>query len=138
MLKNNSFKEYFAHFASAASRATGSVWAFILALLIVVSWAATGPYFDYSETWQIVINTTTTILTFLMIFLLQHSQNREGKAIQLKLDELIASQTGASNRLIDVEDLSDEQLEELINRRNALLSKSFQVEENGVLKIEDE
>src|SRR6185295_16247768 len=87
--------------------------AFILALAIVIVWAITGPLFRWSDTWQLVINTGTTIVTFLMVFLVQRSQNRDGLAIQLKLNELVAAIEGASNRLIDVEDLSEKELKVL-------------------------
>ncbi|MDT7540903.1 MAG: hypothetical protein QOE33_807 [Acidobacteriota bacterium] len=91
----------------------GSSWAFILATLIVVVWAATGPAFKYSETWQLVINTGTTIITFLMVFLIQNTQNRDSKALHLKLDELIKATKGARNSMIDLDKLSDEQLKDL-------------------------
>lgn len=92
------------------TNATGSSLAFVIALLAIVVWAATGPVFKFSDTWQLVINTSTTIVTFLMVFVIQHSQNKETAAIQLKLNELIASQANASNRLVDVEDLTDTEL----------------------------
>jgi low affinity Fe/Cu permease len=103
----------FQKLTGAVTRATGSLWAFGSAALVIVMWLVTGPIFGFSDTWQLVINTGTTIVTFLMVFVIQHSQNRETKAIQLKLDELLASMAGASNRLIDVEDVSDEELERL-------------------------
>lgn len=106
----------FARVAGCASRATGSFWAFALALLTVIGWAATGPLFHYSETWQLVINTGTTIVTFLMVFLIQHTANNDMRAVQLKLNELIAALDGAANRLIDVEDLSEEELADLHDR----------------------
>jgi low affinity Fe/Cu permease len=89
---------------------TGSSWAFSLALLVIVGWLATGPLFGFSDTWQLVVNTGTTIVTFLMVFLIQRSQNKESLAMQLKLNELVAAVQGASNRLIDVEDLSEDEL----------------------------
>jgi low affinity Fe/Cu permease len=89
---------------------TGSSWAFALATLVVVVWIATGPVFQFSDTWQLVINTGTTIVTFLMVFLIQRAQNKDALAIQLKLDELLASQPGASNRLINLEDWSEEDI----------------------------
>ena len=92
---------------------SGSSWAFIVAFGVIVVWAATGPIFHYSDTWQLVINTGTTIVTFLMVFLIQRAQNKESLAVQLKLDEIVASLSGASNRLIDVEDLSEEEVENL-------------------------
>ncbi|HKE00682.1 MAG TPA: low affinity iron permease family protein [Planctomycetota bacterium] len=93
--------------------ATGSSWAFAAAALVVVVWLATGPLFHYSDTWQLVINTSTTIVTFLMVFLIQRSQNKDTRAIHLKLNELVAAMEGASNRLVDVEDLTEEELETL-------------------------
>jgi low affinity Fe/Cu permease len=100
----------FERFAAAATRFTGSVPAFALALGIILIWAITGPIFHFSDTWQLVINTGTTIVTFLMVFLIQQTQNKDGLAIQLKLNELVAALEGASNRLISVEDLTGEEL----------------------------
>lgn len=106
-------KNIFEQFANAVTRWTGSSSAFILAVLTIVVWGATGPVFRYSETWQLVINTGTTIITFLMVFLIQKSQNKESKAIQLKLNELIAANRFTSNRMVDVEDLTEDELDEL-------------------------
>ncbi len=92
------------------TRWTGSSWAFSLAVLVLVVWLATGPIFHFSDTWQLVINTGTTVVTFLMVFLIQRAQNKDGLAIQLKLNEIVAALEGASNRLIDVEDLSEGEL----------------------------
>jgi low affinity Fe/Cu permease len=103
----------FRKFAQAASRAVGSPWAFIIATLIIVVWGITGPVFGYSDTWQLVINTGTTIITFLMVFLIQNTQNRDAKAIHLKLDELLKGTKGARTSLVDLEDLSDEELDDL-------------------------
>jgi low affinity Fe/Cu permease len=102
----------FERFSNAATRFTGSSPAFIAAVAIVVIWAVSGPIFNYSETWQLVINTGTTIITFLMVFLIQKAQNKDGKAIQLKLNELIASHEKASNRMVDIEDLTEEELDQ--------------------------
>ena len=110
MMKSSSL---FERFANAATKFTGSSPAFIGAATIVVLWAATGPLFDYSETWQLVINTGTTIITFLMVFLIQKAQNKDGKAIQLKLNELIAAHERASNRMVDIEDLTEAELDQL-------------------------
>ncbi|QIL38142.1 low affinity iron permease family protein [Pedobacter sp. HDW13] len=107
--KNNLFER----FANAATKFTGSSIAFIAATAIVILWAVTGPVFDYSETWQLVINTGTTIITFLMVFLIQKAQNKDGKAIQLKLNELIAAHEKASNRMVDIEDLTEKDLDQL-------------------------
>ena len=92
---------------------TGSAAAFGLACAVILAWVVTGPIFHYSDTWQLVINTGTTIITFLMVFLIQRAQNKDSMAIQLKLNELVAAVDGASNRLIDVEDLSEEELQAL-------------------------
>jgi low affinity Fe/Cu permease len=92
---------------------TGSAWAFGVAASIVIIWGATGPLFGYSDTWQLMINTGTTIVTFLMVFLIQRSQNKESRAVQLKLNEIVAALEGASNRLIDVESLSERDLDVL-------------------------
>jgi low affinity Fe/Cu permease len=108
--------ELFRKFAQKASDAVGSTWAFLLALLVVIIWAITGPLFNFSNVWQLVINTGTTIITFLMIFLVQNTQNRETKATQLKLDELIRAQQRANNKLMGIETKSDKQLESAINK----------------------
>jgi low affinity Fe/Cu permease len=106
-------RNVFRKFAQAISHAVGSPWAFIIAVLIIVVWAAIGPLFGYSDTWQLVINTGTTIVTFLMVFLIQNTQNRDAKAFHLKLDELLKGVKGARTSLVDLEDLSDEELEDL-------------------------
>src|SRR5262245_60337347 len=97
-------------FAHKATVWTGSSGAFLLATATVVVWLVTGPLFDFSDTWQLVINTATTIVTFLMVFLIQRAQNKDAQAIQLKLNELIAAVEGASNRLLNIEDLGEEEL----------------------------
>jgi low affinity Fe/Cu permease len=103
----------FRRFAHKVSHLAGTSWAFIFALLIIVVWGVTGPIFQYSDTWQLVINTGTTIITFLMVFLIQNTQNRQDTAIQIKLDELIRGVKGARTSLVDIEELSDEELERL-------------------------
>ena len=103
-------KHSFETFASSVTRAVGSTTAFLIALLMVLIWAASGPVFHYSETWQMVINTGTTIITFLMVFLIQKSQNKDSLAIQLKLNELIAAHEFASNRLVNVENMTEDEL----------------------------
>lgn len=100
-------------FARHSSTILGSAWAFIVAISIIVVWAATGPMFHFSDTWQLIINTGTTIVTFLMVFLIQNTQNRDAKAVHLKLDELIRALQGARNNLVDLEKLSDEELTRL-------------------------
>jgi low affinity Fe/Cu permease len=106
---------YFTHFASTVSKACGKPITFAIAVLIVVAWAMSGPVFGYSDTWQLVINTGTTIVTFLMVFLIQNTQNRDGAAIQTKLDELIRA-SAAQNRYIGIERLTDEELDDLRDR----------------------
>jgi low affinity Fe/Cu permease len=105
--------EVFHSFAKESAAAVGSPWAFLLAIVVVLGWIISGPTFDYSDTWQLVINTGTTIVTFLIVFLIQNSQNRDAKAIHLKLDELIHKVRGARNALIDLENCTDEELERL-------------------------
>jgi len=100
-------------FARRSSSMLGSAWAFTAALLVIVIWLVTGPVFHFSNTWQLIINTATTIITFLMVFLIQNTQNRDAKAVHLKLDELIRAVKDARNELVDLEDLSDEELQKL-------------------------
>src|SRR4051812_41020061 len=106
-------QEIFRKASHYISEAVGSSWAFVLAVLVVVVWAVSGPIFSYSDTWQLVINTGTTILTFLMVFLIQNTQNRDAHAIHLKLDELIRAIDPARNSLIDIEKVSDAELEKI-------------------------
>ena len=101
----------FGKFAAAASSWLGSKWAFLGAIVIIIVWALTGPVFHYSDTWQLVINTGTTIITFLMVFIIQNTQNRDARAINLKLDELIHAIGTAKNQMMDIEKLSDEELD---------------------------
>jgi len=115
----------FRKLAQASATTMGSPWAFIAAVVVVLIWGVLGPVYHYSDTWQLVINTGTTIVTFLMVFLIQNSQNRDGQAIQLKLDELIRAVKGARNQMIDLENCSDEELERL-RREFEKLSKRIQ------------
>jgi low affinity Fe/Cu permease len=103
-------REAFRKFSSATSAAMGSAWAFMAALLIIVIWAFTGPMFNYSDTWQLVINTGTTIITFIMVFLIQNTQNRDAKVIHLKLDELLRALHAARTNFAELERLSDDEL----------------------------
>lgn len=100
--------------AKKTSDFVGSPWSFVGALMIIVIWGITGPLFNFTDTWQLIINTGTTIVTFLMVFLIQNTQNRESKALHIKLDEIIRSSRGAKNALIDAEEMSDEELEVLM------------------------
>ena len=111
--KNNGFSARFEKLAERITRYTGSPTAFLIALLAILLWGISGPLFGFSDTWQLVINTGTTIVTFLMVFIIQQSQNKDSLALQLKLNELIAAEERASNRLIDVEDLTQEELDVL-------------------------
>ncbi len=106
-------RELFRHFAKTVSAIIGSPYAFVVALLMIIVWAVLGPLFAFSDTWQLVINTSTTIVTFLVVFMIQNTQNRDSKAIHLKLDELIRSIRGARNGLIDSEDLPDAEIDRL-------------------------
>nr|WP_183564955.1 low affinity iron permease family protein [Mucilaginibacter sp. SP1R1]MBB6151410.1 low affinity Fe/Cu permease [Mucilaginibacter sp. SP1R1] len=106
-------KNLFERFANWATIATGSSAAFIIAISVIIVWGITGPIFRYSDTWQLIINTGTTIVTFLMVFLIQKSQNKDSKAIHLKLNELLASHQGASNRMVDIEDITEKELDQL-------------------------
>ena len=136
--KPSSFGARFEAFSTAVTRWTGSTSAFALALLVIVVWAVIGPVFHYSDTWQLVINTGTTIITFLMVFLIQRSQNKDSLALHLKLNELVAAIQGASNRLIDVEGLTEKELATLhryygelakLSRTDNDVTKSHSVEE---------
>src|SRR5690349_24669890 len=125
--------DVFNRIAKRVSDWVGSPWSFALAFAIILVWAVTGPVFNFSDTWQLIINTGTTIVTFLMVFLIQNTQNRDAKAMHLKLDELIRAVKGARNRLVDLEKLSDEELKELEEQftrvRNKAAQRASEVEE---------
>ena len=136
--KRNALSALLERFSYHATRATGTSAAFVLACTIIVIWAITGPIFNYSDTWQLVINTGTTIVTFLMVFLIQRAQNKDALAIHLKLNEIVAALEGASNRLIDVEDLTEPEIEALRNyyrklidlaRKDDVLTTTHSIEE---------
>jgi len=109
----HAFHRFFGHFAQTAAHAAGTPTAFLLATVSIILWAATGPLFGFSDTWQLVVNTATTIITFLMVFLIQNTQNRDSVALQVKLGELIIAMKGAENSFAAVEELSEEELEQL-------------------------
>jgi low affinity Fe/Cu permease len=142
------FKAAFERKAASITKATGSSTAFLLAVTVILVWAVTGPIFHFSDTWQLVINTGTTIITFLMVFIIQQSQNKDSLAIQLKLNELIACEERASNRLIVVEDLTQDELEvlkkfyvklsELAKQENDLHSSHSVDEAAGLQKYKSE
>ena len=114
----------FTRCAKATSRAAGRPWAFVLACALIVAWLVSGPYFHYSDTWQLVINTSTTIVTFLMVFLIQSTQNRDAEALQVKLDELLRVTVGAHNALLDLEELEEHELERIRRRYTRLAERA--------------
>lgn len=116
---------WFRRFACAVAAAVGSHWSFVVALVVVIGWALTGPMFHYSDTWQLVINTGTTIVTFLMVFLIQATQNRDSKAVQLKLDELIRAQRSARNVFADLENATEDELREFAEEFRALRARGL-------------
>jgi low affinity Fe/Cu permease len=128
---NGPKQAWFTRFARWTSCHAGRPSAFIFAALVIVAWAVTGPMFHYSDTWQLVINTSTTIVTFLMVFLIQNTQNRDSQAIHVKLDELIRAKKGARNSLLNLEDLSDEELEQLRISFNKIAEKAKRAAQNG-------
>jgi low affinity Fe/Cu permease len=121
----------FTRFARGTARAAGRPLTFGFALVLLLAWAVTGPVFGFSDTWQLVINTGTTIITFLMVFLIQNTQYRDAEAMQVKLDELIRAVEGAHNSLVDVEDLTDEELDRLRTRYAALARRARERTKNG-------
>jgi len=140
-------QSWFEVFASKATKATGSNLAFIIACTIIIIWICTGPIFHYSDTWQLIINTSTTIVTFLMVFLIQKTQNKDAIALQIKLNELVAANAEASNRIVSVEDLSEEELIRLneyytklaeLTKKEKNLKTSHSIEDTFILKDEKE
>ena len=129
--------EFFRKFSSVTSEIVGSSWSFIAAVLIIIIWGASGPAFSYSDTWQLVINTGTTIITFLMVFLIQNTQNRDARAIHLKLDELLRAQEGARTSMANLENLPDEELKRLSEEFKQLCEKRG-IGGRAVEAIEDE
>ena len=128
-------RDAFRVFARQTSAILGSAWAFCGAILIIVVWALTGPTFHFSDTWQLIINTGTTIVTFLMVFLIQNTQNRDAKAVHLKLDELIRALKGARNKLVDLEELSDDELNSL-EQQFTRIRKKAETTEKKVTELE--
>src|SRR6478752_6987713 len=127
--KSKSFALFFDQMATKVTKASGKPAAFIIACLLIIVWGITGPVFHYSDTWQLVINTGTTIITFLMVFIIQQTQNKDTTALQIKLNELIASSEAASNRLVSAEDLTTEELE-VLKKFYSRLSSLAEKEEN--------
>lgn len=135
-VKESPVREWFSRAARDVSEVAGRPWVFALAVALIVAWALTGPIFGFSDTWQLVINTTTTIVTFLMVFLIQSTQNKDTLVVHVKLNELIASQPGASNHLIDLEDMSEADLERLHIAFQRLADRADEKETLGRMTIE--
>jgi low affinity Fe/Cu permease len=123
--KQSKFSKFFNTFSEGATKVTGGVLAFIIAIAIVIIWAVTGPIFKFSDTWQLVMNTTSSIITFLMVFVIQHTENKDMTALQVKLDALI-EKSEVSDKMINIEELSDEQLEEIKSFYNTKKEKEKQ------------
>ncbi|HVV98598.1 MAG TPA: low affinity iron permease family protein [Rhodanobacteraceae bacterium] len=134
-MAGSSRASWFTRFANGASRATGKPGTFVLALIVVIVWAVTGPIFRFSDTWQLIINTGTTIVTFLMVFLIQNTQNRDSEAMHVKMDELIRALEGAHNALLDLEELDDKTLDSIRDRYRKLAAKARKDIEAGRLDI---
>lgn len=124
-------KNIFNRFSNKSAALSGSPTTFIIAFIIIIIWAVTGPLFDYSDTWQLVINTGTTIITFLMVFLIQNTQNRDSNAVQIKLDELIRATEGAHTALLDLEELSQAELIEICQKYKAIAQESRKILRKG-------
>jgi low affinity Fe/Cu permease len=122
---------WYSRFAKSAARFSGRPRVFILAIVVILAWILTGPLFNYSDTWQLVINTGTTIVTFLMVFMIQNTQNRDTEAIQIKLDELIRATRGAHNALLDLEELEEDTLDEFRRRYQALATAAREERSRG-------
>ena len=131
-MKPRKFSSWFTSFAKTTSRATGRPSAFIMAGAVIVVWVVTGPLFHFSDTWQLVINTGTTIVTFLMVFLIQNTQNRDSEALQVKLDEIIRAVDGAHNVLLDLEELEDHELDQIRLRYSNLAKKAREELRQGI------
>jgi low affinity Fe/Cu permease len=130
--------EWFRVVAERAAKAVGSSWAFLIAIVVVLAWAITGPVFSYSDTWQLIINTGTTIVTFLMVFLIQNTQNRESQIVTLKLDELLRGVEGARTSFIDLDHMSDEELKAVQGEFERLREKYAPLVDDDLANIEQE
>ena len=130
-----SVNDVFRRFAHLSSGLVGSAWAFLLAVLLIVVWIVTGPIFGFSDTWQLVINTGTTIVTFLMVFLIQNTQNRDAAALHLKLDELLRGVEGARTRFVDLENLSEAELDELRGEFQRIHERAARQDEEAVSRV---
>jgi low affinity Fe/Cu permease len=135
--KNNNLSQFFNRFSSIITKATGNVYAFIIAVVVIIVWGISGPIFKFSDTWQLVINTSTTIITFLMVFIIQHSQNKDQVSLQLKLNELIAA-SHASNKLINIENLDENELELMKKIYEHLSNLTKEEKKNKIHSLEEE
>src|SRR5918993_1751687 len=131
-------KEAFRKFSIAMANALGAPWMFIANVLLIIVWAGAGPFFNYSDTWQLVINTATTVFTYLAVFLIQNTQNRDALAIHLKLDELIKGVSGARTHLVNLESLTDEELSALQEEFTRLRTKTTKAHEDKIDELEGE
>jgi low affinity Fe/Cu permease len=131
-------KEAFRKFSVAMANALGAPWMFIANVLLILVWAGAGPFFDYSDTWQLVVNTATTVFTYLAVFLIQNTQNRDALAIHLKLDELIKGVSGARTHLVNLESLTDEELSALQEEFTRLRTKTSKVHDDKLEALEEE
>jgi low affinity Fe/Cu permease len=136
LARSNGHHSFFTGFANRTASAAGHPATFMAAMMVIVIWALSGPIFHYSDTWQLVINTGTTIITFLMVFLIQNSQNRESKAVQVKLDEIIRALEGAHNTMLNLEELDDKELETIHKRYVALAHEAREALERGEVDTE--
>ena len=127
--------ENFRRFSAYAASVLGSPWLFVINVVLILIWLVSGPFFHFSDTWQLLVNTATTVFTYLAVFLIQNTQNRDAKAVHLKLDELISSVAGARNRLVDLEDLSDEELADLQDQFRKLRRRANQNKEDDLRAI---
>ncbi len=132
----NNKNSLFTRIAKAAANYSGRPWVFATAVLLILAWVITGPMFGFSDTWQLIINTSTTIITFLMVFLIQNTQNRDTAAIQIKLDELIRATKGAHNALLDLEELEEEELSRIRNNYQAMAVSAREDLKNGKIDTE--
>ncbi len=130
--------EFFRHYAERTAHAVGTYWAFLLALLTIVVWLITGPYFDYSDTWQLIINTGTTVVTFLMVFLIQNTQNRESRIVNLKLDELLRGVDGARTGMVQLDWMSDDELEHIHGEFHRLRDKYAPLVDDNLALVRQE
>ncbi len=138
--KRGNLSQILERFSLKATQSTGTSMAFMLALVVIIVWGLTGPFFHFSDTWQLVINTGTTVVTFLMVFLIQRTQNKDALAIHLKLNEIVAALEGASNRLIDVEDLTEEEIKTLHKHYQRLVEmakKDFELTQSHSIEEAD-